>query len=287
MRILISTLLFFSINFSFAQIPNYDFEIWTSAGGYEDPSSWSTMNYLTNTSAIYTCIKASPSFNSQNFIFLITRLVPGIGLVKGRIVSGEMDTTTSLVTTGFPFTERPIGLNYYFQFMNADPTDSAFVSVTLTKWNSQLNKRDTIGTGLQTYNSMNHSWSLGQCGINYHSSLNPDTACIEISASSTFPQDGSFIYIDELSFYGLASDILSPSNSAGQFHISQTQNSIFVTTNIRELSSTICIFDLLGRRVYQNPFYTNQEIPRTILQAGTYIIRISTVSRIFHYKVIL
>lgn len=117
-------------------------------------------------------------------------------------MSGKIDTITYKPLSGFPFLLRPAYLSYDMQYMVASPSDTAYVSVLLTKWNTALSKRDTVAYGNNSYNSMMHQWTSYSTYLNYMNGDNPDSACIVISSSRSAPLQNSYVYIDNLKFNG-------------------------------------------------------------------------------------
>lgn len=201
-RIQLSLFLLILSVLSVAQIPNNGFETWTNTNGYETPDNWENLNPMTYTSGIYTCIKGSPGYSGASYLLLISKLIPGKGVVPGVAVCGEIDTITYKPKSGFPFSNRPQNLSYFMQFMPYDQSDSSSIKILLTKWNQTQFKRDTIAFGASYFNSMAHDWFYNDTYLDYFSGNNPDSATIIISSSSSIPKEGSYIYIDYLQFNG-------------------------------------------------------------------------------------
>ncbi len=187
---------------AFAQIPNSDFETWTTVNSYQTPDDWDNLNQITKNSGIYTCVKGTPGYSGASYLLLSSKTIPGKGVVPGVAVCGKIDTVTYKPISGFPFVNRPQFLSYYMQFMPYDPSDSSSIKILLTKWNQTQLQRDTIALGASYFNSMAHSWFYNSTYLNYINGGNPDSAIIVVSSSSSFPKDGSYIYIDKLQFQG-------------------------------------------------------------------------------------
>jgi hypothetical protein len=141
----------------FAQIPNNGFENWTSMGSYYLPDGWGNLNPVTNPAGIYTCIKGTPGNPGNSYIKLVSQTVTGMGVVPGIAVSGVLNTTTLLPESGFAYADRPTSLQGNWQFM-ASGTDQGFIAVFLTKWNTLLNRRDTIAGASSPLHGMVMSW---------------------------------------------------------------------------------------------------------------------------------
>ncbi len=197
------TFLIFLISVSIhAQIPNNSFEQWNNINGYFDPTDWGTLNEYTKPYSVFTCDRFSPGSIGSYYLSVRTVSITGKGLVPGRIVSGKIDTVTYKPLSGFSFALRPAYLSYEMQYMVASPSDTAYVSVLLTKWNSSLLRRDTIAYGNSSYNSMMHQWTTYSTYLNYLNGDNPDSACIVISSSRYAPLQNSYVWIDNLKFNG-------------------------------------------------------------------------------------
>ncbi len=187
---------------TFAQIPNNGFEQWTTVNGFQNPTNWSSLNEMTKSYSVATCGKLSPGNPGSNYLVVRTVSITGKGLIPGRVVSGKIDTLTYKAISGYPFTLRPLNLSYNMQYMVASPSDTAFVSVLLTKWNISLLRRDTVAIGISRFNAMAHTWFTNSTYLNYKSGENPDSACIVISSSNIIPINNSYMYLDNLQFNG-------------------------------------------------------------------------------------
>ncbi|MDO9001050.1 MAG: T9SS type A sorting domain-containing protein [Bacteroidota bacterium] len=279
----------------FAQIPNNDFETWTTTSVYQSPNDWDNLNQITYSSGIYTCIKGTPGYSGASYLYLITKTIPVKGIVPGVAVCGEIDTVTYKPKSGFPYTNRPQFLSYYMQFMPYDPSDSSSVKILLTKWDQTQLKRDTIAFGASYFNSMAHSWFYNSTYLNYVNGNNPDSAIIVISSSSSIPKDGSYIYIDNLQFNGsvigidennLNSNSVSifPNPSMGVFSIN------YNLSNNTEVS--IKIIDVLGREIFipENSTQSSGQYKKEIdvdLPSGMYNVVLKTGNAITNKKIVI
>lgn len=188
-----------------AQIPNAGFESWTSMGTYETPDHWGNMNSTTAPSAVFTTVKGTPGASGNYFIKLTTKDAGGI-ITPGIIVSGQLNTSTWQPASGFAYTQRAEKLKGKYQFMGYN-NDVATIAAWLTKWNTSLNKRDTIATLFKNTSGMIHVWTDFSIPFLYRSTMTPDTAVIMISSSSTSPKKNSFIWLDDLFLDGLVTSV--------------------------------------------------------------------------------
>lgn len=244
-----------------AQIPNNGFELWTSVNGYQNPTSWANLNEVTKSYSVFTCGKLSPGNPGSSYLSVRTMSVAGKGLVPGRVVSGKIDTVTYKPISGYPFVNRPLSLSYNIQYMVALPTDTAFVSVTLSKWNVNLSKRDTIAFGISRFNAMAHTWFSNSTSLNYVSGDNPDSACIVISSSSNVPLNTSFMYVDNLQFNGNVIGINEISEALNNISVFPNPAQDLVTININQsLISTINIniYNSSGKLIFSKTIKDNE-----------------------------
>lgn len=222
------------LSFSYlAQIPNNSFELWTTIYGYQNLTDWGNLNAITKSYSVATCGKLSPGNPGSNYLVVWTVSVTGKGLIPGRVVSGKIDTVSYKPISGYPFTLRPLNLSYNMQYMVALPSDTAFVSVLLTKWNVNFLKRDTIAFGISRFNAMAHSWFSNSTYLNYKSGDNPDSACIVISSSNILAINNSYMYIDNLQFNG---------SVIGIEEENLTENDVILYPNPSKNNVTISIF---------------------------------------------
>lgn len=259
------------------QIPNNSFETWNSISGYSTPANWDNLNQITFSSGIYTCLKGTPGNPGSSYLILISKSIPGRGVAPGIAVSGKLDTSTYKPLCGYPFTNRPQSLNYNIQYMPYDPSDSSSVKVLLTKWDTITSSRDTIAYGASYYNAMAHSWFLGSTYLNYISGDAPDSALIVLSSSSSNPQNGSYIYLDNLQFNGNVigieeqsinqSDVVIYPNPSFESFVAE------IKTNVDK--AEINISDVFGKQIFQTTFSNAIKINTMGWTRGTYFVKIN------------
>lgn len=297
MKQLVISILFISFVFvkAFSQIPNNDFESWTTTSGYPSPTDWGNLNQITSPSGIYTCLQGSPGYLGASYLYLMTKNVPGKGVVPGVAVCGAIDTLTYKAKSGFPFSARPQELSYYMQYMPYDPSDSSSVKVLLTKWNTILSKRDSIAYGESYFNGMAHTWIYRTTPLTYYSGDNPDSAIVVISSSDNVPFEYSYIYIDNLQFNGTVAGIDIHSIDPDNFLIypNPTNGNFFIEYSLEKNKNVVIeILDVLGRNVYSTKGESEiagqhkYEIT-SVLNSGIYTIVLKTENQILIKKIIL
>lgn len=259
------------------QIPNNSFETWNSLSGYSTPANWDNLNQITFSSGINTCYQGTPGNPGSSYLILMSKTVPGRGVVPGIAVSGKLDTSTYKPLSGYAFTNRPQSLNYNIQYMPYDPTDSSSVKVLLTRWDTTALLRDTIAYGASYYNAMAHSWFVGSTYLNYQSGDAPDSALIELSSSSKSPKNGSYIYLDNLQFSGSVIGINE--QSINQDEIILYPNPTIESFTLEWKKSTdkaeISVSDIIGKQIFSASFSNNVTINTMSWARGTYFVKIS------------
>lgn len=277
-----------------AQIPNAGFEAWTSMGSYEIPDQWGNMNAVTSSSGVYTTLKGSPGASGNHYIKLTTKDAGGI-ITPGIIVSGQLNTTTWLPETGFPFNQRVESLTGKYQYMGYN-NDVATIAAWLTKWNTTSHRRDTIASLWTNTKGMVHVWTGFSIPFTYYNTGIPDTAVVMISSSSHTPVKNSFIWIDDLSFDGTATSVNSenfpvdvrvyPSPSPGEVSISfNSETGYSAELRILNLQGIELSRSLVGVRVGLNNFHLNFSNHHP--SPGVYLIQLKTPEGILTRKFII
>jgi hypothetical protein len=190
---------------AFAQIPNNSFENWTTVGSYSNPNQWSTLNATTSPFSVYTCTKGTGGAPGGGSFYIqltsksvLTTVAPAIA------TNGTINTTTYTVQGGSPYTARPQSLTGSWQYM-AFSGDQGVIGVTLTKWNTGTNSRDTIAYILNPLSGMVMSWTNFSIPFIYKSVNFPDSCQIILSASGangSTPAANSYLYVDNMAFAG-------------------------------------------------------------------------------------
>jgi len=214
--------LFFSLlltGSAIAQIPNASFENWTHTAtsgtggtmGYDQPNSWGTPNaYVATYDSVYMCKKGTggaPGGGSY-YLQLTAKTITVLGFpitVPGAAVAGNINVagTTISVSGGFPYTSRPATLTGYWQYA-ASGSDQGYVAVFLSKWNTALNRRDTVSfTNYPLPAPAVSSWTAFSIPLTYQKGSIPDTAMVLLSSSNlNSAVAGSTLSVDTLAFAG-------------------------------------------------------------------------------------
>lgn len=284
-------IIFLVNNIVFSQIPNSGFETWTNPNGYNIPDSWGNLNPVTTTAGVYTCLKGTPGSPGAAYLKLVSKTVTGMGVQPGIAVSGALNTTTFQGISGFAYSDRPTSLKGKWQFM-ANGSDQGYISLYLTKWDAGQNMRDTIGELKYLLPGMVMSWQSFTLPITYNNTEIPDSAMIIFSASGNVPVDGSYLYIDNLSFFGGTVGLQDKPDQGSLiiFPNPVVQDNLLIDVKNHDLTmSSIDVLDFGGKIVIRKEL-KNQVFPISIdvssLVAGGYFLRVNSSEGTFSRKFI-
>lgn len=269
-----------------AQIPNSSFEDWDTTGGHLRPVGWDNLNSMTDSTGVVTCFIDSPGSKGKYFLDIISRVVPGMGVVPGFAVCGKLDPVTHYPVLGFPYAGRPEVFAGKWQFMTPG-ADVGFIDIILTKWNTMAGKRDTLTHTFsgRKRGDMAMSWTKFFIPILYNMPGTSDTAMIVLSSSGVSPMATSFLWVDDLQFTD-STTFLATETVPEKHDISIVPNpsSGNTTLNLYSASSgeaTLSISDISGRIVYQSSYATKageNMLPINTQQyaPGLYVVKVST-----------
>lgn len=285
--ILAIALMFTAVISNAQTVPNGSFEAWSNPNGYLVPNDWETLNDMTSAAGVYTATRGGTS--SDYYLKLTSQNVPGMGVMPGIAVSGMLDMGNLTALSGFPFAFRPAAFTGKWQYMGNSGNDIGYVKVFLTKWNSTMNMRDTIGYVSQDLNGMVMSWSNFTLPFTYNSTDIPDSCIIALSASGPNPEAGSYLYVDNLSFSGIIAGVEN-TEITGTFRIFPNPANHEIQIDLSGLKSTAQQFeitDLTGRVIVTKQ--SNGSLLQTIsiseLPAGNYLLKITTAKGIVTQKI--
>lgn len=145
----------------------------------------------------------------------------GSSKYPGLAACGKYDIATKKAVYGFPCTGRPAFLTGKWQYM-AYGTDTCRIAVYLTRWNTTTNKREQVGYVEYDLPGMVMSWASFAIPIAYQLPVMPDSAVIGLTSSNRSITDGSYLYIDSLNFYGVASAVQNTAYS--KYHLTLYPN---------------------------------------------------------------
>ena len=277
-----------------AQIPNPSFELWSSFSSYTVPDSWDNLNAITSASAgISTCEKGATSPpHGAAFLQLTTKLIAAV-VTPGIAVCGKIDIATKTPKSGFPFSKKTTSLTGKLKYNNSAATDTGYIAVWLTKWNTTSSKRDTVATKIHKLTAAVSSWTAFDVVLTYMSGIFPDSAIIGLSASGLMPAAGSYLHVDSVNFTGTVAGV--PSTTYTRYDVKMYPNpasgnvSIDFGTTLNE-DVRILVMDVFGR-VKTNAVYDGgrqvYDTDVSKLAAGIYYVMVRAGEDIQTQKLVI
>lgn len=268
-------------------VPNGTFENWSSPNGYNEPDDWGTLNSKTSTAGVYTATRGGSV--SDYYLKLTSTNVSGMGVIPGIAVSGMLDMNNFTAVSGYSFAEHPTSFSGKWQYMGGSGSDNGSILVYLTKWNTVMNKRDTVGYVEHNLSGMAMSWANFSLPITYNSSATPDSCVITLNASGTNPAVGSYLYVDNLNFSGITTGI-TENSTIGTFAIfpNPAQNQLNVNlSGLKTEAQRMEIIDYAGKLLLS--VSSNGTLTQTIniedLAVGFYLLNIYTSKGVVNQKI--
>ena len=246
-KILLLSLFGVLFNQVFAQVPNGNFESWTTVGTYEDPTGWGTANSFTSSLGIYTCTKSTDMYEG-NFAALLTAQFALITTVPGVIGdNASINLTSFQILGGYPETNRYAWFSGYYKGTPAGG-DTNLIAAVLTKWNASLGKKDTIAIASLKETGSVSAYQRFQVPFVYFNSANPDTAVVLASNSTNLlsAHTGTTLYVDSLNLFGVYTGI-STSVNAMQVKLFPNPTSSLLNVYLPETTNgDFCISNMIG-----------------------------------------
>ncbi|TNF28633.1 MAG: T9SS type A sorting domain-containing protein, partial [Bacteroidetes bacterium] len=255
-------------------ITNPGFERWGTNPFYDEPEGWTTLNPLASILGAELAFKAEGAgeFHSGTAaIKLVTTTVTGIGVTPSILSNGNINAQTQSVEGGSPVNSRPLSFGGWFRF---DPSgaDTAFVTITFTKWNAGAGVTDVIGAADTLIVNSSGAFVNYDMAIEYSSQEVPDTVLIIIgSGSDSSPQEGSALYVDDL-YYSYPQGIQVAEESGIHVFPNPASDHIRIDAAAPALTQAR-IFSMDGRVVLATPLSNGvSTISVADLPSGAYIL---------------
>ncbi len=176
-----------------------------------------TLNYLTTLPSAaggpgpLTTDSTSDAYSGTHAALLTTKSFSPMGtplIIPGLVGTDSLDISIQNIRLGKRYTLRPTYFEGYYKYVPVGG-DSALISVLLSKYNSGLHKRDTIGFAKRIYKNKVVNYNQILLPITYFKTETPDSLTLLICSSAGINfndvmnckgQVGSQLWIDEISF---------------------------------------------------------------------------------------
>lgn len=285
---LLAVILVVSLSFKAQISTNLGLDSWQSVNGYEEPTNgWSTLNELKNLlpfgAGPVTVTKTTDAHSGAYAAKLTTDKISGVNtLIGGLLATGYFDNNASPgqnLKLGVPYNTSPKYFSGYYKYTSVSG-DSADFFCALTKWNSSLNRRDTLGTAAyREYNTVSN-YTQFNFKINYTDSVTaPDTIVMLFSSSGGAQnfqgQVGSTLYVDEITLTN-TSGVEVLLNNEVQVEVFPNPTADYLNINVLEdvKDLTYNIYNYEGKLVTKNKLNKNTKIDVSLFNDGKYFISI-------------
>ncbi len=240
-------LFFMCFNYAFSQT-NYDFELWTKNGQFEDPDFWQSSNQLSSSMGLVSCYKSTNSYNGKYALTIIPFFIQQIG-----------KTFPGYILQVMPIAKRinSIGLHYKYFNYNSN-NDSSYFTVSFYK--GRVDTSHKIGSCL-TYLKRNTQWTSIKANIIWKTNETPDTMILyfstgihssidsliidDIELSESSSNNKSLRLIGTKTYLNSQNELILDSNLTGGFYKIIIRNSIGQTIlSIKTSNKSIDLKDL-------------------------------------------
>jgi len=284
---------FFTSLITFGQVPNSGFENWTFSNNDTIPEGWSSSGYGAGRSS------AAQSGNYSAYVW------NWYYYSKGWIVNGNPGAGFSIYdasTGGSPISEKPMKLHGYYFYVRGDNgafDDSAFVNVVVKKYNSTLQKADTVALGRLHLGPASSFIPFTVDLEDLAQGIDPDSivisfwSCFYSNCFCDLNSTGNclFFYVDDISLE-LASGIVSIDSWFDKFAVYPNVISEKATIRIPQAAFQdvqLTLYSPTGQSIHSWKSLTGTEVEfnRENLEAGFYFLQAKAGNSIIGTKKII
>ena len=270
----------------FSQITNPGLESWLmvagSSGNYDNPKDWGNTNSVQDLLGDPVSITKSTDKHSGSY-----------AMKMQSSADMEIETTAGAdpisynIGDGFPFTQRPAKLQFYYKF-------SGSYDVTVSVVFTANGGTEVVGDGDLTISAAKTAYTIAEIPMNYLTGNNPDHAVIWITMSQG---TGSVLYVDDFAFTGSVgineNMEVSPNlvvfpnpSTSGIFTIHSDLNSTMVQDKM-----TAQITDVTGRMVAEYDQFVvasnDHVIDLSSYSSGIYFLNVSNGKNTYYKKLVV
>jgi hypothetical protein len=143
--------------------------------------------------------------------------------------------------------------------------DAGNILVLFTRWNPDTQVSDPIGTASMTITGSLTDWQTFSIPISYSSPLDPDTATIVIFSSMGAPVNGSYIWLDDLTFGPAITTGVDEQLAATGLLVYPSLASDRLNMSAEGAIAEVNVMDMTGRTVLRQAV----DAVNTVLNVGT------------------
>lgn len=238
-------------------------------------------DFTTPYSNVAIILNSTPSLKKENGQPFDSYITNGTHFKTGQ--DGYVDFSKG----GSPFPYRPLKLNGFYIYFDTIPStlDSGKCMVLLKKYNTTLNQIDTIAYTESTIEfTPTSGWAYFDVPINYFSTATPDSIVIVFFAT-TRPNEASALWVDELTFQYISTDLNESSENPILHTIYPNPNSGLINIKGNLEFQSYRILDITGKELKKGKL--TKEISIEELQNQVLILQLfSETGMIKSFKII-
>ncbi len=271
-----------------AQVPNAGFENWSGT----EANSWVSTNGLTllgNSQSIFKSADARSGSSACEINTIHVANKPPGRPIPDYTASIFIGRSVNFVPAmGAPYTYSPNKFVFWYKYIPKG-TDTAIALVTLTRWNTTTNKRDTIGLGASPIPDSTSIYTKREVAINYFDNKMPDTLIILFTSSAVSAnQTGSKLIIDDMDLVGGNIGIAAQTENELEIYPNPAKNVVNIGLGkfIENVHISVC--DMQGKNVYSRTYSGgNLSIQTNAFVPGVYVVKAVCENTIFTRKIIV
>jgi len=288
-RYLLCSFLLIATTFSFGQIPNGDFESWTTKVGtdiiggtynFDEPDFWKTTDSIAmavSVGAVHSAQK-STNFHGGSFAISLTGWNAFGQNAPGAASNGDINVTTVSIVKGTPDSVKHNKLTGFYQFTPVSG-DTAVIDCSLLRYNWTTSTRDTMAYGHLEITTATAAYTLFDLPLIFRdTTVAPDSMVILLSTSPFklgSGHAGTNLLVDDLAFIGIVG-VDEPSNPVHSVNIypSPVNNLLNVDLKLdRSVQLQYDIYDLSGRIILNGKIESEKlSVDVRSLAIGNYMI---------------